>query len=45
MGKMMRKTEKNLDECVEPSPGYSVPCQFPEDNTSRTTIYDQEISY
>ena len=31
--------------CVEPIPGYSVLCQFPEDNMRRTKIYDQEISY
>ena len=30
---------------VEPIPGYSVPCRFPEDSTSRTTIYDLEMSY
>ena len=30
---------------VEPIHVYSVLCQFPEDNTSRNTIYDQEMSY
>ena len=25
---------------VEPSPGESVPCRLPEENMSRTTIYD-----
>ena len=30
---------------VEPNPGYSVTCQFPEGNASRTTIYDQGILY
>ena len=27
--------------CVEPSPVYSVLCQFPENKTRSTTIYDQ----
>ena len=36
---------KIMQGCVEPSAGYSVPCRFHKDNTSKTTIYDQEISY
>ena len=30
---------------VEPSPGYSVLYQIPEGDTSKTTIYDQKMSY
>ena len=30
---------------VEPSPGYSVLCRIPEGDTSKTTIFDQEMSY
>ena len=31
--------------CVEPSPGYSVLYRIHEGDTSKTTIYDREMSY
>ena len=34
-----------FDILVETSPGNSFPCWFPNNNTSRTTIYDWEVSY
>ena len=33
------------EDVVEASPGYSVLYQIPEGGTSKTTIYDREISY
>ena len=36
-------TEREL--LVEPSPRYSVLCRFHEGNTSKTKIYDREMSY
>ena len=45
MGKSEDIKPDYVSGCVEPSPWYSVLCQFPEENTSITTIYDQEMSY
>ena len=33
------------DDFFEPSPGYSFLYQISEGDTSKTTIYDQEMSY
>ena len=36
---------KIMGGCVELSPGYSVPYRIPEGDTSKTTIYEREMSY
>ena len=36
---------KIMQGCVETSPGYSFLYQIPEGDTSKTTMYDKEMSY
>ena len=41
----MVKPVYDVKVIVEPSPGYPIPYRIPEYDTSKTTIYDREISY